>query len=1154
MIISIGGGVSLNTLNGQIVNRPGFNPASGAAGATVSGGVVIIPNRWDKGYQVMYQVPNTTTPIRLPLYAYTPHLPQLVGLEYGQSPAKLGPPIEGSQSQAVSGSGRTQSNPQITNRLPMLYGSNFVKGAIVDARISDDNKRMTYVVALGEKCDTTFPVGLTPGAITYEWGDVYMSDQRLNLYNRPVIDSTAGEVWAFNTAQNTTAPNGAFYNDYADKVRVYFYNGSDFPVQQYGAGTDRPKPWEGKYYNKTLTPGVWVGPPVIDGWDDTWKMTNTIFAIIEIVYDADKGLTSLPEFTFNIENNITAPGTVIYDYLTNVRYGAGIDPDKIDVQSFIDLNTLAAQQVSYTDADQTTQTQNRYSLNGIVNTNDTVKNNMDRLLSACNAWLTFNYNQGKWKILTNSAVSQETIDNALSYDDTNIISALNISVSSMEQMYNSVEVSFPNKIYKDRMDLVRVELPQEQRNPLEPEHNMDVSIEFCNNKVQASVLANLFLKQNREDLGLSFTTDFSGLNSEPGDIIKVSNTTYGFDNKLFRVVNVREIEQENSIVVKITAIEYNADVYADEAIENFDLAPNTDIPVWYRSITPPAPLFVSETKRGKLPSFKYLMAIPTGTYDIVEFWYSNNDGATYEKYSEQRPGEGLYAEGQLVYQDFRGFSEGVYLFKVRIGKENIFSDLSPASTTYQWQPIEEAFNPLSNAVDIFPRPVVITQDTVNQVSVVGQEIFIEIRNGLDIIPVSTADNDIDQAENTWRLSSQGKSVSDSILTLSTTIDTLHNAAILTVTHWQYGIDFPVTIQPNLRYKDANGVMSDIQGSVEIYSEKIRTSTQTTIPTYTVSVNSTSRSETTSIDVITTVNTTAVENNTTLYWEIIPVSGTLTAADFVENTLTGSVVITNNQGVFTVNINEDNITEGTESFRIDIFSDSNRNILLAQSNTISIIDSSLNPSMTFPWAINQVFTGTFTLLSAAYLKVGDIAVVFDYHSSEDDALPTGWTLISSSYTAGIAQRLNVYYKELTLSDIGATFTGLSGTNPRKCGFYLRPNFNVGTITSYDLTTESVYEANPSSQTITTNGVTVPPVVIAFAGFAGNTNFSVSWNATNPANQFNGVLSELTGGILRGRAAIYNSTPPADVTASMLRSFPASGDTHAMTTFYLTFEIE
>tara|TARA_B110000503_G_scaffold99799_1_gene149278 strand:+ start:9584 stop:14092 length:4509 start_codon:yes stop_codon:yes gene_type:complete len=119
-----------------------------------------------------------------------------------------------------------------------------------------------------------------------------------------------------------------------------------------------------------------------------------------------------------------------------------------------------------------------------------------------------------------------------------------------------------------------------------------------------------------------------------------------------------------------------------------------------------------------------------------------------------------------------------------------------------------------------------------------------------------------------------------------------------------------------------------------------------------------------------VSTSNVAVGTVLYWNIEVVSGIITAADFQSNTLSGSVSLskTGSGGAFINRVAAaDSTTEGSETFRINLYTDSEYIDLVAQSDLITIADLSTDPityqltanNTTHPLYPNLISEGTYT---------------------------------------------------------------------------------------------------------------------------------------------------------------------------------------------------
>jgi hypothetical protein len=200
----------------------------------------------------------------------------------------------------------------------------------------------------------------------------------------------------------------------------------------------------------------------------------------------------------------------------------------------------------------------RYTINGLIDTNQSALDNMTAVVNSCNTWLSYDALVGKWAVVINEAGSSQ-----YSFGDSNIVGAVNLSTTDLENLYNSVEVRFHNTELRDKEDYVVLEIPAGERLPNEPDNRLTINAPLVNNQIQAQLLGLIELKQSRLDKVIQFQTDFSYINIEAGTIISVTNSVYGWTNKLFRVLQLAEQETNGTILIDITAQEYDSDIYDD---------------------------------------------------------------------------------------------------------------------------------------------------------------------------------------------------------------------------------------------------------------------------------------------------------------------------------------------------------------------------------------------------------------------------------------------------------------------------------------------------------------------------------------------------------------------------------------------------------------
>ena len=120
-----------------------------------------------------------------------------------------------------------------------------------------------------------------------------------------------------------------------------------------------------------------------------------------------------------------------------------------------------------------------------------------------------------------------------------------------------------------------------------------------------------------------------------------------------------------------------------------------------------------------------------------------------------------------------------------------------------------------------------------------------------------------------------------------------------------------------------------------------TSNTITMPFYTVAVYPTSVNETTNNYVSVSVATLNVPNGTTLYWSTYTVSGSVTAAEFTDNTLTGSFTISGGSASFSRTMVADHLTQGNRQWQIQIRIGSTSGTVEAVSSIVTVADTSMN---------------------------------------------------------------------------------------------------------------------------------------------------------------------------------------------------------------------
>jgi hypothetical protein len=198
---------------------------------------------------------------------------------------------------------RIQVDPDTEHKIPVVYGQAVVSGIVTDAALVNDNKSMYYVITL---CEKTGNLNLGAGAASsFTFNQIYWDDNLLAFDT----DGITVINWTDRDGNVDTTPNGL--------IRVWCFAGnSTTPVVPTG------------YTNSSLVNAYSVMPD----WTSNHNMSDLVFAIVRIDYNVeDKKINQLGNMKFKLTNSMSLPGDCMYDYMTNTRYGAALDPTEISV-------------------------------------------------------------------------------------------------------------------------------------------------------------------------------------------------------------------------------------------------------------------------------------------------------------------------------------------------------------------------------------------------------------------------------------------------------------------------------------------------------------------------------------------------------------------------------------------------------------------------------------------------------------------------------------------------------------------------------------------------------------------------------------------------------------------------------------------------------
>ena len=688
---------------------------------------------------------------------------------------------------------RQQVPPSSTNSIPVVYGDALLGGVFVDAVITEDQKTMYYVMAISN---------ISPnGQFTFDKTKFYYGDRLVTF------DST-------DKAKVISLTDGAGNVDtkIADNLWIYLYRSNEAGVitnlDNNGTSSASPLP------STIMGPGY--GIPSNLQWPASGRQMNGLaFAIIRLVYSRDDDATQLQPITFYAKhylNNtgVAKPGDVWYDYLNNAKYGGAVNSSYISSSTATALNNYSDQLITYTDNSGNPATQPRYRINGVLDTGNNVLENIDNILVACDSWMAYDAPTGRWSIIINKSETPSLV-----FNDTNIIGDIRVSTIDITQSVNQIEAKFPNKLNKDIPAYVFLQTPAGLLYPNEPVNKLSTEFSLVNDSVQAQYLANRILEQAREDLIVNIRTTYYGIQANAGDVVTITNSAYGWNAKPFRVMKVNEAAlQDATLGAQLELNEYNAQVYDDKDITEFQPEPNSDLPSpnYFSALI--APVITDQLPNAAVPSFSVDCTMPsTGRVTVVYLYYTTIISPTISDWN-------LYGTQTLI--DSKAFANNsvvkfgninlptnIYYFAFKVGNENGNSLFSATSASYNWLPNPSSSAVASTFLASFSPPVIqVPFTTVPTFTGISPKLYGTSGGGsVDYVEAAT-DSAANFINNTWRIGGSSTTGLGDIVKTNITIGNPTDGGNYAVWPEPTAMSAePATIDVPVRYKDSNGIVS-----------------------------------------------------------------------------------------------------------------------------------------------------------------------------------------------------------------------------------------------------------------------------------------------------------------------------------------------------------
>ena len=482
----------------------------------------------------------------------------------------------------VSNSAITANEASGVAAIPIVYGRRKVGARRVFMNVSDNNSKLHMVMALAEGEIGRIRKVYFDGILVVDFtiaGAVVQGDE----VNGETIDGTENVIVSSKHQNNLKMR----YRLGSTTQTAIGYLTGKFPTEW--PDTAQCRGIAIAYFELNFNRDVYSAVPQITFEIDGKKIkkVDNLASTYSVAYRGTTANTIVytePASPFN--NSYGAnPADVIYDYMTNSLYGKGIDPAHIDIDTFIAAKGFCATTIN-ADFGEDNETFTRYFINGHLSPDDTVYNNIKRLLACFQGYLIFSNGKYQLKINRERVGDELTTSNLFLFDESNIIGRYDLQLGSKQNRFNRVKYSYwdADQDYASNIQYYYDDAYKLLDNGVVLEREIDMPM--ITDVRQAQYLAATILNQSRFQTTINLSCVYTALEVEIGDIVRLTHTNLGFTDKLFRVLGM-SLNQDGTI--QVTAVEFDDSVYTINSLPAIPLAGTVTFPD-FTTVAPPTSL------------------------------------------------------------------------------------------------------------------------------------------------------------------------------------------------------------------------------------------------------------------------------------------------------------------------------------------------------------------------------------------------------------------------------------------------------------------------------------------------------------------------------------------------------------------------------------
>ena len=427
-------------------------------------------------------------------------------------------------------------------------------------------------------------------------------------------------------------------------------------------------------------------------------------------------------------------------------------------------------------AGQARQRTNNYSCDGVVNTANPFKDNIENILSSMVG--TLQYANGKFHINSYNYKTEQTDV----IDEDMLVAPIQVTTkTSRRTLYNAVKGRFNSDINNFQV----TDYPAQESSTYASNDGetifLDVDLPFTTHDIMAQRVARLTMLKSRLQQTIQITCNLKAMKYKVGDNIKLTYSRFGWSEKVFEINSFRLAPSvEDGLAVEITATENDSQAYVWNTSDQIDFTKGGEVSIYDGTIPAPTNLVLEPYTENKRTYVKASWTA-SAAQGIVKYKLYYRRNATGYRPVQQ---ETTYHTSNVI-EIYEGYQEQEIEVVLHAISESYGTTSAQLTGT-----VNVAKIPFDNPKNVIRSTV--QNPTTSQVSALAEEVGISLENGAEVtyLYVNANGDVLDSLEFVFEkivLSSIPQKVNNEIVA-ETFSNVVTNSTFSTSSDWNFGQD------------------------------------------------------------------------------------------------------------------------------------------------------------------------------------------------------------------------------------------------------------------------------------------------------------------------------------------------------------------------------